>query len=77
VTLLIPVAALVLVLATDLWVYADATSQAGRGTPVVLSIGGFTLETPVVWFIACLILWVIFFPLYVVGRTNSSDRSAV
>ena len=76
-TLLIPVAALVLVLATDLWVYADATTRAGRGTPVVLSIGGFTLETPVARFIACLILWVIFFPLYVVGRSNSSDRSAV
>jgi len=39
VTLLIPVAALVLVLATDLWVYADATSLAHRGAPVVLSIG--------------------------------------
>jgi hypothetical protein len=44
VTLLIPVAALVLVLATDLWVYADATSLAHRGAPVVLSIRQFTLR---------------------------------
>jgi hypothetical protein len=67
---LIPVAALVLVLTTDLWVYADASSQADRGTPVVFSAGAFRLHTPIGWFLACLILWVVFFPTYVVGRTH-------
>lgn len=67
---LIPVIVLLAILAIDVWVYADAQQRAGRGTPVVVRIGAFVLETPQMWFIGCLILWIIFFPLYMVSRAG-------
>jgi hypothetical protein len=38
------------------------------GDPVTLSIGSFTLESPGVWFVACLVLSVVFLPLYFLAR---------
>ncbi len=55
-------------LATDLWVYAEARAHDERGTPVVFSVGALRVDTPVSWFLGCLILWIVFFPLYVTGR---------
>jgi hypothetical protein len=66
----VPVVVIVFALATDLWIYADAKAQDDRGTPVVLSWGGFRLDTPVGWLAACLIVWIVFVPLYLVGRRN-------
>jgi hypothetical protein len=56
------------VLASDLWVYADAKRCVEEGAPVVLRIGTFVLDTPVRWFLSCLILWVAAFPGYLVSR---------
>jgi hypothetical protein len=70
---LVPVFVLVVILAIDAWVYQDAKRCADEGAPVVLRVGTFVLATPTQWFVACLLLWIIFFPLYLVSR--SSDRN--
>jgi hypothetical protein len=66
-----PLGLLVIVLAIDVWVYLDAHARAGRRRPVVASIGSFALETPATWMLACLVLWILFFPMYLVARSRS------
>jgi hypothetical protein len=68
VTALVPTLYLLVVLATDAWVYADAPAQAERGEPVVLTFGPLAVETPAAWALCCLLLWIVFFPLYVLAR---------
>jgi hypothetical protein len=70
VTALVPILVLLPVLATDLWVYADAKAHDERGTPVVASIGSLVVDTPAAWFFGCLLLWVLFFPLYIARRNQ-------
>ena len=71
---LAPILVLLLVVATDLWVYADARAHRERGTPVVFSAGSLNVDTPVAWFLGCLLLWVLFFPLYITRRRPSRTR---
>lgn len=66
---LIPVCVVLFVVATDLWVYFDASRCTRQGSPVYLRIGTFHLETPTGWFFACLVLWIFFFPLYFASRS--------
>jgi len=61
---------LLLVLATDLWVYEDAKASDKNGTPVTLSFGTMTVDTPAAWFFACVFLWLVFFSLYLLGRSR-------
>jgi len=68
----LPIAVLLVIIATDLWVYTDARTRSERGSPVTLSIGVLKLNTPTVWFVACLILWILFLPAYIVARNQSS-----
>ncbi len=65
---LVPIVVLFFLVATSLWVYTDAKAYSERGTPIVLSIDSFRVGTPDAWFFACLRLWILFFPLYVMGR---------
>lgn len=65
---LTPVVVLLAVLATDLWVYADARRCAEEGSLVVLRVGSFVVATPALWFAGCVVLWIIFFPAYLVSR---------
>ncbi|MGC9667383.1 hypothetical protein ACNTMW_12595 [Planosporangium sp. 12N6] len=59
-----------LVIATiDAWVYLDAKARADRGRPVVFSAGSFEVGTPVAWLLGCLVLFVVFLPLYLTSRT--------
>jgi hypothetical protein len=67
---LVPILVLLAVLATDLWVYTDAKVHDERGTPVVVSIGSLDVDTPAVWFFGCLLLWILFFPLYIKSRDH-------
>ena len=67
---LVPVLVLLVILAIDLWVYADAKQRADHGAPVVVRIGAIVLKTPETWFVGCLILWIVFFPLYMVRRAG-------
>jgi hypothetical protein len=68
---LVPIVVLLAALATDLWVYADANAHWERGAPVVFSAGFFQVDTPLAWFLGCLVLWIVFFPIYISIRNNS------
>lgn len=58
----------VVLLGIDLWVYADAKRCAEAGAPVVFRLGTLVVDTPVGWFLSCLVLWVVAFPIYLVSR---------
>ncbi|WP_167098330.1 hypothetical protein [Mycobacterium sp. DL592] len=69
-SMLVPILLLVvIVLATAAWVYRDAKASAGRGRPVVSSVGSVQLSTPIAWFLACVLLWEFCFPLYIDSRS--------
>jgi hypothetical protein len=70
ITAWVPILVLLALLATDLWVYADAKAHKERGTPVVFSAGYLNVDTPVAWFLCCLVLWILFFPLYITRRNQ-------
>jgi len=63
-------ALLVVVLVTDAWVFVDARRRSQEGRTVVASVGSRDLETPNQWFVACLVLWVLFFPMYLLARSQ-------
>lgn len=50
------------------WVYADASTHARRGNPIIGSAGAFHVRTPAGWFFACLLLAELFIPLYFDSR---------
>ncbi len=64
-----PLAVAVALLAVDIWVLLDATKHTERGAPVVLRLGSVVIDSPATWFVGCLLLWILFFPLYVISRT--------
>ncbi len=68
ITWFVPVVAVALVAASDLWVYLDARRCAAEGSPVVLRIGAFAIDTPVAWLAGCVVLWIVVFPIYLMGR---------
>jgi hypothetical protein len=70
-TVAAPLLVLLLVLAMDAWVYADAAHQARRGTPVVFATGTFSVETPAGWLLGTLVLGIVFLPLYLVMRNGA------
>ncbi|MFU8870988.1 hypothetical protein [Micromonospora sp. SL4-19] len=74
---LAPILVLLVVLALDVWVYTDARQRLRQGDPVSVSLGSFRMRTPEAWFLGCLILWVVFFPLYLSasGRNPFARRS--
>lgn len=69
-TVLEPLVIAGVVVCLDLWVLADARRWARQGTPVVLHFRSLTVETPEAWAVACLLLFVIFMPIYVVARRS-------
>jgi hypothetical protein len=66
----VPILVLLVVLAADLWVCADAKAYDERGTPIVVSIGSLDVDTPAAWFLGCLLLGILFFPLYMTRRNQ-------
>jgi predicted amidohydrolase len=70
VTFVAPLIAVGVIVCADLWVFADARRWARRGTPVVFRYGGFAIGTPEAWAVACLLLFVIFMPIYAVARRS-------
>ena len=61
-------ALLLVVVATDAWVYIDAKRQRDLGEPVVFTVGSLHIETPEARLVACIVLWIIAVPLYLTGR---------
>jgi cytochrome c oxidase assembly factor CtaG len=59
---------ILLALGSVVWVYTDATQRQRRREPVTVAIGSFELDDPVQWTLACLVLWILFFPLYLTAR---------
>lgn len=66
--LLIPVIVLAGVLLTDAWVAWDAAQRRRQGSDVIATVGPVTIERPQAWLLACLLLWIVAFPLYLVAR---------
>ncbi|HVW33455.1 MAG TPA: hypothetical protein VHL53_13025 [Acidimicrobiia bacterium] len=73
---LAPVAAVVPFIATDLWVFEDDRRRALAGRPVALVAGPLRVTTPMTWFVACLLLWILFFPFYVLARSRPPGGGA-
>lgn len=65
---LVPLFVLLALLAVDRWVYVDAQAHAESGKPVIFRSGSLKVDTPAAWALGCLILWVLFFPLYLASR---------
>lgn len=65
---LVPLWVLALGLAVDAWVWTDASRRAAQGRPVVFRSGSFVVDTPAMWLVGCLLLWVVFLPLYLQSR---------
>ena len=70
-SLLVPLVAIVAVLLVDYWVFTDATQHAKAGRPVVFRAGALAIDTPVTWAIGCLLLWIVFLPLYLTTRSQN------
>ena len=68
-----PLLLLFAVVASDVWVYLDAERWARRFEPVVFEIGSVRLGTPTAWFVACFVVWLVAFPLYLVARSHVRD----
>jgi len=66
---LVPLLVLFVLLAADRWVYVDAQLHAERGRPVTFTRGDFTVNTPAAWALGCLVLSVLFLPLYLARRS--------
>jgi hypothetical protein len=63
-----PAVLAVLVVATDVWVFQDARTRSEKGTPVSFTAGEVTMESPAAWLLRCLLIWLIFVPLYLRAR---------
>jgi len=70
-TALVPLGVLLVVVAVDLWIYQDAKAHRDRGRPVMVTIGSITIDAPETWLAGCLMLSVVFLPLYFVARDAS------
>jgi len=60
-----------LIIACGIWVYSDANERLARGIPVVVTIGPLQIDTPTTWFVACVVAWIAFFPVYLIARANA------
>lgn len=58
----------VVVVSTGVWVSRDSRALEAQGTPVEISLGGRRIGSPVLWTVGCLLLWVVFIPVYVSAR---------
>ena len=61
---------LLLFLGADAWVYLDAKRFSVEGNPVQMRIGTVIVDRPELWAAACIVLFVLFFPAYLVSRKN-------
>jgi hypothetical protein len=68
---LAPLVLALAIVASDIWVFFDAKRCSQAGSPVFLRIGILSLETPLAWFVGCVLLWIFFFPMYLVSRSRA------
>lgn len=70
-SLLVTLVLMVAIVASDIWVYFDATSLEVRGRPVVARLGTVEIARPEMWLVLIIVFWIFFFPLYLVARRAS------
>ena len=58
----------VVVVSTAIWVSRDSRALEAQGMPVVVSLGGRRIGSPVLWTVGCLLLWVVFIPVDLAAR---------
>ncbi len=68
---LVPLAVIGALVVCVFWVLRDARANAADGHPVTVYIGDFRIDRPETWASACLVMWVVFFPLYLKARSES------
>jgi hypothetical protein len=68
---LVPLVVLLALVTIDLWIYSDARARREEGRPVVAAIGSFTIDTPEAWIAGCLLLSIVFIPLYFMAREDT------
>lgn len=68
---LAPLVLLGLLVASVLWVLNDARVRADHRRAVIMRIGDLQIDRPEVWAAGCLVLWILFFPLYLKARSES------
>lgn len=61
-----------IVAALDAWVYADARARQGTRREVAVTIGAMRIDRAEMWLVWCLVLFVFFFPLYLVARREAA-----
>ena len=66
-----PLVALLLLLGLARWVYQDAGARQAAGRTVVFRYGNLVIDTPTTWAAACLVFWILAFPLYLSCRRES------
>ena len=54
-----------------LWVLRDARAHESVGHPVGVYFRTFQLDKPETWAMACLLVWIFAFPLYLKARIES------
>ena len=67
----IPFLPLLIVVSTAIWVYTDERRRTAQGSPVTLRIGALTIDTAPKWLAVCVIVWIVFFPMYLIGRSRT------
>lgn len=65
----------IVLVASSIWVFVDATTHRKRGTPVVSPTRHLTIGSPIAWAAGCLLLWIVVFPLYLVGRGRADGAT--
>jgi hypothetical protein len=67
----VPLVVLAAAIGICAWVHRDAAANRDAGTPVVLQVGNLRIESPEAWTVGCLVVFVVFVPLYLAARNAS------
>ncbi len=59
---------IVLLLACSAWVLQDARAREASRRPVTATVAGVTIDRAEIWAVLCLLLCVLFIPMYLVAR---------
>jgi hypothetical protein len=66
-----PLIVLLAILTIDVWIYTDARNRRDNHRPVVAALGSLRVDTPEAWLAGCLLLSIVFIPLYLAARDDT------
>ena len=61
----------VVIASVSYWVRIDARKRLHGGRPVGAVLLGFTIDEPETWAVLCLLMSVLFIPMYLLARRDS------